>query len=189
MALLVEGLAFGTQDYASGSFGASYRFKNFQLDYAMNLPIQGVQGTYGNQQISFTVRFGEEPTSRLEGQIADERKMRLEAESKEIELRNEQEQIRTQIRQLTMENTRPEFSTNNEQNTTEINSPDQSIKKKEYAYKLSMKYYRRLVENGTTIDDRRTMIELIIKKYGKIGIDVSLAQDELKTINNINSSR
>jgi hypothetical protein len=86
---LRAGLAFGTQNYSSGSFGASYRLANFQLDYAMNYPIQGVQGTFGNQQFSLTARFGKSPQTPIEMEVIEERKKRLQAEMRAIEIQNE----------------------------------------------------------------------------------------------------
>jgi hypothetical protein len=57
-----------------------------------------------------------------------------------------------------------------------------TLNEKKYQYALSMKFYSKLVENGSSIDDRKTMIELIIKKYKIYGFDITKAQDELKRI-------
>ena len=52
------GADLGAEDYRTLAFGLGYRTKNLQFDYAMSLPLSGVQTTLGNQQFSVTGRFG-----------------------------------------------------------------------------------------------------------------------------------
>ncbi|HEX4048033.1 MAG TPA: tetratricopeptide repeat protein [Elusimicrobiota bacterium] len=52
------GADIGAQDYRTLAFGLGYRTKNYQFDYAMSLPLSGVQTTLGNQQFSFIARWG-----------------------------------------------------------------------------------------------------------------------------------
>ena len=241
------GLAFGTQDYSWGSFGASYRYKDFQVDYAMNYPIQGVQGTYGNQQVSLIVRFGKEMPNQLEREISEERKARLEAESKTIAMQEELSHLKTEITLLTRQSPQPPVSQNLNPSLmippkpsqapihkkvskeeydnyfqavqsymklrqsganqvqrldtvkkildqyrssnidmtdlrSEYTSLNNYIKDQEAKYKLSMNFYKILVNRGAGPVDRKNMIDLIVQKYKSVGFDISEATDEAASI-------
>lgn len=95
------GFAVGSRSYSVGSFGASYRLPGFQLDYAMNYPLQGVKGTLGNQQISLTMRFGKPPADPLQDELLRERQKRLEAEAEVMEARAERDRLKGEIEKLT----------------------------------------------------------------------------------------
>lgn len=49
-------------------------------------------------------------------------------------------------------------------------------------YDLSMSFYGRLVQQGATTEERRSMLERIIQKYRDAGIDVHTAEQELKVL-------
>ena len=46
----------------------------------------------------------------------------------------------------------------------------------------SMNFYRRLVQQGASSDDRRGMLNRIIQKYKGTGIDVKEAENEVNTL-------
>lgn len=54
---------------------------------------------------------------------------------------------------------------------------DEAKAKKDFD--LSMTFYRRLVQQGASVEERRSMLERIIQKYKGAGIDVQAAQDEI----------
>jgi len=249
---LRAGLAFGTQNYSSGSFGASYRFANFQLDYAMSYPIQGVQGTFGNQQFSLTARFGKPPQTTIETELIEERKKRLRAEMQAIEIQNERDHLKEEIERLTQSvpEKPPQIEENKSLTNTletslqeteealkkgvsktkeerqflityedalnnylgmrrsgsteverlakiqtivkdfgsssidilpakrELEALDSEVRKEKGDYKLSMSFYETLVKRGASMDDRRKMLDRIIKKYKPMGLDTSSAEKE-----------
>ena len=49
-------------------------------------------------------------------------------------------------------------------------------------FELSMNFYRRLVEQGASVDERRSLLERIIQKYKESGIDTSPAEEEMKAL-------
>jgi hypothetical protein len=52
------GVGIGQQQYEQLSGGFSYRWDSIQLDYALIYPLEGIQGTFGTNQVSMTFRFG-----------------------------------------------------------------------------------------------------------------------------------
>jgi biotin carboxyl carrier protein len=57
---------------------------------------------------------------------------------------------------------------------------DESRAKKDY--ELSMGFYQRLSQQGSSVEERRGMLERIIQKYKGTGIDVGSAEEELKNL-------
>ncbi len=57
---------------------------------------------------------------------------------------------------------------------------DETKAKKDFD--LSMNFYRRLVQQGAGVDERRGMLERIIQKYKGSGIDISSAEDEIRLL-------
>jgi len=51
-------LNIGSRELVNVSCGVGYKIDNFQIDYAMIYPLSGIQGTIGDQRISFLFRFG-----------------------------------------------------------------------------------------------------------------------------------
>lgn len=47
-------------------------------------------------------------------------------------------------------------------------------------YELSMSFYNRLVEQGASTDERRSMLERIIQKYRETGVDIRTAESEME---------
>jgi len=49
-------------------------------------------------------------------------------------------------------------------------------------FDLSMSFYRRLVQQGASMDERRSMLERIIQKYKGSGVEITSAEDEIKQL-------
>jgi hypothetical protein len=49
-------------------------------------------------------------------------------------------------------------------------------------FDLSMSFYRRLVQQGASTDERRSMLERIIQKYKGSGVEITPAEDEIKQL-------
>ncbi len=49
-------------------------------------------------------------------------------------------------------------------------------------FDLSMSFYRRLVQQGASMDERRSMLERIIQKYKGSGVEIASAEDEIKQL-------
>jgi hypothetical protein len=253
---LRAGLGMGSRSYSTLSFGASYRMESFQFDYATVLPLSGVEGTIGNQQISLTVRLGKPPVDPLEQQLIQEKEERIKAETEARYAKAESDRLKKQLYSLTEEKSRAQkdreeksaqraldealdqkqkseraaTTTRNEPNRTAFNEYTAALaeynnrvrsgisldQKKEILekilskfqnsgidtstvtrelkslqveesrakkdFELSMNFYRRLVQQGASVEDRRGMLKRIIEKYKGTGIDVKSAEDEMATL-------
>jgi hypothetical protein len=49
-------------------------------------------------------------------------------------------------------------------------------------FDLSMSFYRRLVQQGASMDERRSMLERIVQKYKGAGVEITSAEDEIKQL-------
>lgn len=255
---LRAGAASGTRSYSSLSFGASYKLEAFQFDYATILPLQGISGTLGIQQVSLTIRLGKPPVDPIEKQLIKEKEDRIRAETEARYAKAEADRLKKQLYALTEAKTQSEqeaerrasekalkeaqaqeenFQSTKEsaqiENTqarstyskytaalADYNSKvtegigleekrkilekimtefkgkgvdlstvarelksfkgDETKAKKEFD--LSMTFYRRLVQQGASSDERRGMLERIIQKYKETGINLSSVEDEMKVL-------
>jgi hypothetical protein len=98
---LRAGGGFGSRNYSAASFGASYKMESIQFDYAAVLPLQGVQGTLGNQQISLTIRLGKPPVDPIEDQLVKEKEQRVKAETEARLAIGERDRLKKQLLDLT----------------------------------------------------------------------------------------
>ena len=57
---------------------------------------------------------------------------------------------------------------------------DQVKAKKDFD--LSMNFYRRLVQQGASTEERRSLLERIIQKYNGTGININSARKELEAL-------
>lgn len=251
------GVANGSRSYSSLSFGASYKVDSFQIDYATILPLQGINGTLGIQQVSLTLRLGKPPVDPIEKQLIKEKEDRVRAETEARYAKAEADRLKKQLYALTEAKSQAEQEverraaeqafqeaqaqerrqqdreatqrTNNQTRTIynnytaaladynakvtkgiglqekrrileKINSDFagkgvdlstvtrelRSIKDEENKavkdFELSMNFYRRLVQQGASVDERRGMLERIIQKYKGSGVDISSAEDEIKLL-------
>lgn len=252
---LRAGGSFGNS--TSISAGASYKMPSIQFDYAFIMPLQGVEGTLGIQQVSLTIRLGKAPVDPVEQQLIKEREERIRAESEARYAKAERDRLKKQLYALTEEKTQVEQQAERESSQraleeakaqevrsqaekanrekaaqtksvftsytsaladynakvsqgmgmaekkrilekilnefnnkgvdlSTVNRELKSLKDDELKAKkdfdLSMSFYRRLVQQGASIEERRGMLERIIQKYKGTGIETGPAQDEMKTL-------
>jgi hypothetical protein len=188
---LRAGYAFGSQEYSMASFGASYRFSGFEIDYAMNTPIQGVAGTAGDQQFSFTVRFGKPPADPEELKLMQERQRRLEAQDKALTVEAERNKLKGEMEQLTRVHS-PE-----PREAVEPAPLDQSLAQMEKTikpgatqakttlawYVAAVESYNTQVRNGATLLARQDAIRGILQEFnGKV--DLSMVKGENASLEN-----
>jgi hypothetical protein len=83
------GLGVGSRQYRSVSLGGSYRMDGFQFDYALGVPMAGLEKTAGNHNVSLTFRFGKPAPDPIEMQLGVEREARLRAEAEMARLRQQ----------------------------------------------------------------------------------------------------
>ncbi|MBI4396921.1 MAG: conjugal transfer protein TraF [Elusimicrobia bacterium] len=81
------GLGLGTREYRNAAVGGSYRMDGFQLDYALNYPLQGLEKTAGTHMVSLTFRFGKPAQDPIEARLGAEQEARLRAEAEVVRLR------------------------------------------------------------------------------------------------------
>ncbi|MCG3205310.1 MAG: hypothetical protein KCHDKBKB_02029 [Elusimicrobia bacterium] len=252
------GVSNGSRSYSALSFGASYKIDAFQLDYASLLPLQGITGTLGIQQVSLTLRLGKPPADPIEKQLIKEKEGRIRAETEARYAKAEADRLKKQLYALTEAKTQAERlseqkaaeqalkeaqeledrAAKEKTSTDKLNSQTQSIytrytaaladynskvtqgmgleekrrtlekiladftgkgvdlgtvqreiknlkgeeSKAKKDFDLSMNFYRRLVDQGASADERRGMLERIIQKYKGSGINVSAAEEEMKLL-------
>lgn len=255
---LRAGAGFGSRNYSSLSFGASYKMESIQFDYATILPLQGISGTLGIQQVSLSIRLGKPPVDPIEKQLIREKEDRVRAETEARYAKAEVDRLKKQLFNLTEAKTQAEqdaerlaaeralkeaqaqeaqaqkeraasqkantqtrtvFSNytsaladynvkvtqgismeekrkllekiaaefaNKGVDLTTVSRELQSLKSDENKAKkdfdLSMSFYRRLVQQGASMEERRGMLERIIQKYKGSGIDTLPAEDEIKLL-------
>lgn len=66
--------------------------------------------------------------------------------------------------------------------TRELRSLRDEETKAKKDFDLSMSFYLRLVQQGSSAEERRSMLERIIQKYKEAGIDVRAAEEELRRV-------
>ncbi len=255
---LRAGGSAGSNNYTTVSFGASYKMDAIQIDYATILPLQGISGTLGIQQVSLTIRLGKPPVDPIEKQLIKEKEDRVRAETEARYAKAEADRLKKQLMALTEAKSQAEQEAErrsaeltlreaqaqeakaakerataqkaNSQTRTVFNSYTQALteynskvtmgasveekrqllekivadfsgkgvdlttvmrelrslkgdeNKAKKDFDLSMNFYRRLVQQGASVDERRGMLERIIQKYKGTGIDVSSATDEIKLL-------
>src|SRR5437867_1404423 len=75
--------------------------ESIQFDYAAILPLQGIHGTLGTQQISLTVRLGKPPVDPMEAQLIKEKEERVRAETEARNAMAERDRLKKQLLSLT----------------------------------------------------------------------------------------
>src|ERR1044071_5590464 len=111
---LRAGGGVGSRNYSTLSFGASYKMESIQFDYASLLPLQGISGTLGTQQISLTVRLGKPPVDPLEAQLIKEKEERIRAETEARNAKAERDRLKKELLNLTEAKTQAQQSREDE---------------------------------------------------------------------------
>jgi hypothetical protein len=82
--------------------------ESIQLDYATVLPLEGISGTLGIQQVSLTVRLGKPPVDPIEKQLIKEKEDRIRAETEARYAKAEADRLKKQLYALTEAKTQAE---------------------------------------------------------------------------------
>jgi hypothetical protein len=194
---LRAGGGLGSRGYSTVSFGASYKMESIQFDYAAILPLQGVEGTLGNQQVSLTVRLGRPPVDPLEAQLIKEKEERVKAETEARYAKAERDRLKKQLVSLTETKTRA-------QQDREIQAANQALEeakaaqKREQAtagrgdakadqatfaeYTAALADYNEKVRQGVGLAEKRSILEKVMTKFGRTSIDMSTLKREMKSL-------
>jgi len=197
---LRAGGGVGSRNFSSLSFGASYKLESLQLDYASVLPLEGVQGTMGMQQISLIVRLGKPPVDPLEQQLIREKEERIRAETEARYAKAERDRLKAQLYALTEEKSKEDKNRseeaaqkalkeaesqkakyNREAPATNVDTGGRREIVNQYADALAE--YNRRVRAGGTLKEKQEMLREIILKFKESGVDISTVDRELKSLN------
>ncbi len=194
---LRAGGGLGSRNYSALSFGASYKLESLQFDYASVLPLQGVEGTMGMQQISMIVRLGKPPIDPLEQQLIREKEERIRAETEARYAKAERDRLKAQIYAMTGEKTQMEKQREEEAAQKALQeaekqksrvvqqAPGQDSGRRETLnqYAQALADYNRKVQAGISLREKQDILRNIIGKYRGAGVDVSTVDRELKSLN------
>lgn len=191
---LRAGGGLGNRNYATVSAGASFRMDSFQLDYATVLPLQGIQGTLGIQQVSLIVRLGKPPVDPLEKQLIQEKEERIRAETEARYAKAETDRLKKQLLELTQ--AKNQQQKNREQaiaaealreaevqkEKASAQSQDQTKQNFLNNYTQDLSEYNDKVRSGITLKEKKNLLQGILDKYKNKGIDLSTIERELSSI-------
>jgi hypothetical protein len=182
---LRAGYGFGSLSYSMASVGASFRFNGFQLDYAMNYPLDGVEGTAGTQQLSFTIRFGKAPIDPDELRLEQEHQRRLEAQNKALAVETERDNLKSQVDSLTREQQNDQEPASNATLNqtiarTQAALQDATPKKREVMewYMAALESYKDKMRSGATLTERKLAVKGILQDFKGGAVDLSAMQSE-----------
>lgn len=195
---LRAGIGKGSRDYSTLSFGASYRMESFQFDYATILPLQGIEGTMGIQQISMIIRLGKPPVDPMEKQLIKEKEDRVRAEAEAMNAKAERDRLKKQLIDLTQAKTKTEKDLEriaSEQALRDAQAQEEAARsqaEKEQeksgqraifnSYTNALATYNTAVSQGIGIGEKRRILEKIFADYDGKGIDMGTINRELKNL-------
>jgi len=195
---LRAGAGFGSRNYTTISFGASYRMESLQLDYATVYPLQGIEDTLGIQQISLSVRLGKPPVDPLEQQLIKEKEQRIRAETEARYAKAERDRLKKQLFELTKAKTETEREKEklsaeralleaqkqaHRKATTERDLNKRSKEQELFkAYTTALSDYNEKVRRGIGLKEKKGILEKISNRFKNKDIDVSTVIRELKSI-------
>jgi len=192
------GLASGSRDYRNITLGGSYSLDGIQFDYAVNYPLEGVEGTSGTHQVSITFRFGKPVPDSLEIALNRERGARLRAEAEihhlkqkimelmskpqpEADIKPVRKAAKKAAKRYRERRMVPKVPTPPKRTVSapvEVPSgPDPKLLK---AYSESLDYYSKRAKSGASVEERVRILNRIIDKYEGKGMDLSTVKSELK---------
>lgn len=194
---LRAGGGLGSGSYSTLSFGASYKMDSFQIDYASILPLGGIQGTLGTQQVSLTVRLGKPPVDPMEAQLMKEKEERIKAETEARNAKAERDRLKSQLMALTESKTQ-------QQKNQEAESARQALEElkkqavqrdretKQTAprpdtnlfsdYTAAVADYNEKVRQGLTLEEKEALLQKITNKFEKSGLDLATVKREIKSL-------
>lgn len=191
------GGGLGSGSYSTLSFGASYRMDSFQLDYASILPLAGIQGTLGTQQISLTVRLGKPPIDPMEAQLMKEKEERIKAETEARNAKAERDRLKSQLMALTESKTQRQKDQETEaarqaleelkrQSLQRDREVKQAAPRADTAsfneYTAAISDYNEKVRQGLTLEEKEAILQKISNRFEKTGLDLSTVRREIKSL-------
>lgn len=69
-----------------------------------------------------------------------------------------------------------------EQFKDELNDISIKLEETENEYRMEFNYYKKMRRSGASVDDKRTILNRIIKKYRTLGINVKECMHELEKL-------
>ena len=193
------GIANGSRSYSALSIGASYKMEAFQLDYATILPLQGIEGTLGIQQISLTLRLGKPPVDPIEKQLIKEKEYRVRAETEARYAKAEADRLKKQLYSLTEAKTQAEQEAERraaEQTLREAQAQEQKAQQEKSAtqrtnnqtrtiynsYTAALADYNTKVTQGIGLEEKRRTLEKIVTDFTGKGVDLDTVVRELRSL-------
>lgn len=195
---LRAGGAFGSRNYSTVSFGFSYKMSSIQFDYATVLPLQGIEGTIGLQQISLTVRLGKPPADPLEQQLLREKEQRIRAETEARSAKAERDRLKKRLLELTKEQSEEDKAAERKaaaqalrEAQKQAETKKQAVETKEKrsnteklfnAYTEALAQYNEKVRSGVSLKQKRDLLENIQSRFKDKGLDMGTVERELRSI-------
>lgn len=197
---LRAGGGLGSRNYSTLSFGASYRMESLQFDYATVLPLQGIEGTLGIQQISLIIRLGKPPVDPMEKQLIKEKEDRIRAETEAMNAKAERDRLKKQLFDLTQAKTKTEKDLERiaaekalqdameQERAAKAQTENQVEKSNQRAlynnYTTALANYNSSVSKGIGLAEKRRMLEKILAEFDNKGIDMGTVNRELRNLKN-----
>ncbi|MFN0117899.1 MAG: hypothetical protein ACKVQC_06375 [Elusimicrobiota bacterium] len=192
---LRAGGSFGNRNLSNISFGSSYKMESFQLDYAAILPLQGIEGTLGIQQVSLTVRLGKPPVDALEVQLLKEKEDRIRAESEARYAKAESDRLKAQLYALTEAKSQAQKEIEKQAAQKTLDEARQAEKARTLknqniesdkvifnSYTNALAEYNSKVSDGISLSDKRKILEKIQNDFAGKGVDTSTIIRELRNL-------
>lgn len=193
---LRAGGGLGSRNYSTLSIGASYRLESIQIDYAGVLPLQGVEGTLGMQQMSLTVRLGKPPVDPLEKQLLKEKEERVRAETEARYAKAETDRLKRQLYELTEAKSKTQRDEEEKaaQRALEEAEAQRNLLNQESSraadrqrtafneYTAALADYNAKVRSGIGLREKRVLLEGILAQFKDRGVDTSTVTRELRSV-------
>ncbi|MEK6544272.1 MAG: type IX secretion system membrane protein PorP/SprF [Elusimicrobiota bacterium] len=176
------------------ALGMGYQFSRVIFNYGFQLPLSGIRDTQGNHQLSINILFGklekQEDLSKLLDQERTERikaeKRLLEAERQRIAAEEKLKALESQkaastqgIERLTVEEKQKDAEQEAQAAKAKQQQAQESLQK---AYNLSLDYYQRRKNSGSTPNQQIEMLNRIIEQYTGRSIALTQPKQELENI-------
>jgi hypothetical protein len=165
------GLGLGSRDYANASAGISYRMDGFQFDYGLGYPLKSAD-TAGTHMLSMTFRFGRPPPDPLEVLLETQARELMETKRKLMELMR-----RTAAAPPPVVTAPP---------PPKIEEPAPKARPKPAPpleqYRKDVLFYEERVKAGASVQERISILERLLRKYDRRGIDLAPLKKELASL-------
>jgi hypothetical protein len=231
---LRAGLGMGSRGYRNVSAGGSFRMDGFQVDYAVQYPLQGIEKTAGSHMVSLTFRFGKPKPDPLEVTLTAERDARIRMEAEMLKLRAQLLELTSErpatgsrreapimdtqtkdalleaqreIERLKSQTTVPAAPNAPVETTppplpagmamppapkaaavrapaTPVRPTDQQVLAQ---YSDALRFYTNQVKNGVDVEERKDTLKRILEKFGNTALDLTAVRTELQKLESQNT--